>query len=287
MTSTSRSSSPFRSSPKPKRLSLPIPNAARNKGPYAPSSAASDVSRLLDPTYASPSPHSPSRRTSATLPTAYVDHAGELHDPDFREFPVLPSPKRRSASGSASPARPAWETGYGAHAHAYSTGGAALGLGLSTGVRATRYALDTDEDADVLDGDDGWAQRRRWSSAYAASSTAGARYSPAFGAHAYEYPAPTLNGSPVSDTSDDGPLRGADGEEDDDPLGFGRAPKRRLSRWRRRCRGDAEEEKDLDATDRVDISTPLYEEPTALEHEPGVERTERQRERSKVHDDEV
>jgi hypothetical protein len=68
---------------------------------YSPNSKQADVSRLLDPSYASSSavnPACPSR--------AYVDHSGDLHDPDYRHFPPIPahkkrvmSPPRRSSSG--------------------------------------------------------------------------------------------------------------------------------------------------------------------------------------------
>ncbi|TRM61216.1 hypothetical protein BD626DRAFT_570880 [Schizophyllum amplum] len=51
---------------------------------YSPSSRADDISRLLDPAYASPT-----RRAEGV----YVDHHGELHDPDFKLFPPLPKPK--------------------------------------------------------------------------------------------------------------------------------------------------------------------------------------------------
>ncbi|KAI0093778.1 hypothetical protein BDY19DRAFT_989320 [Irpex rosettiformis] len=68
---------------------------------YSPNSKQSDASRLLDPSYASSSSVNvgPSR--------AYVDHSGDLHDPDYRHFPVLPthkkrvnSPARRSSTNS-------------------------------------------------------------------------------------------------------------------------------------------------------------------------------------------
>ena len=86
---------------------------------YSPSSRAADISRLLDPAYASgSSSSSSSTRTRgsvwaspayrATLPPetkhvhaqtrAYVDHRGDLHDPDYRDFPVLPTPTRRTRS---------------------------------------------------------------------------------------------------------------------------------------------------------------------------------------------
>ncbi|KAL1741424.1 hypothetical protein HDZ31DRAFT_66943 [Schizophyllum fasciatum] len=54
---------------------------------YSPSTRADDISRLLDPAYASPT--SSARRAEGV----YVDHRGELHDPDFKLFPPLPKPK--------------------------------------------------------------------------------------------------------------------------------------------------------------------------------------------------
>lgn len=109
---------------------------------YAPSTLAADVNRLLDPYYAydtrsSFSSSSSSSPASATFvyggqPKAYVDAAGDLHDPDYRDFPGMPSPvrtpKRHIATttatttaparrGSMSPTRgaafrPAWERGF-------------------------------------------------------------------------------------------------------------------------------------------------------------------------------
>lgn len=85
---------------------------------YSPSSRAADISRLLDPAYASGSSSSASSTRTrgsvwaspayrSTLPPeakhahaqtrAYVDHRGDLHDPDYRDFPVL-TPTRRTRS---------------------------------------------------------------------------------------------------------------------------------------------------------------------------------------------
>ncbi|KAF8511570.1 hypothetical protein BU17DRAFT_97137 [Hysterangium stoloniferum] len=51
---------------------------------------ASDIAHLLDPSY------SPTRSAFASTNRIYVDHAGEVHDPDFRLFaPANYSPKRR------------------------------------------------------------------------------------------------------------------------------------------------------------------------------------------------
>ncbi|KAI0823596.1 hypothetical protein BC628DRAFT_1411601 [Trametes gibbosa] len=111
---------------------------------YSPSTRAADISRLLDPAYAS---SSSSSTVSATTPSphtqtrAYVDHNGDLHDPDYRDFPVLrPTTRssshagktRRTSTGSANavrsrshdryslgvqPTRPGWERDWGAEAY--------------------------------------------------------------------------------------------------------------------------------------------------------------------------
>ncbi|KAG5350673.1 hypothetical protein C0989_009851 [Termitomyces sp. Mn162] len=63
---------------------------------HPPASRAQEISRLLDPAYSS----------AAFAPnSAYVDRHGELHDPDYRHFPVA-QPKRRPSI----PARPRWES---------------------------------------------------------------------------------------------------------------------------------------------------------------------------------
>ncbi|KAG5650732.1 hypothetical protein H0H81_011232 [Sphagnurus paluster] len=68
--------------------------------------SASDISRLLDPLYASPNTYSST--------SAYVDGDGELHDPDFHCFPVMnPKPDRASQSRYAAykkATRPCWES---------------------------------------------------------------------------------------------------------------------------------------------------------------------------------
>lgn len=71
---------------------------------YHPNTRQADISRLLDPAYASSSASSSSSTRGVIQPTrAYVDHRGDLHDPDYRDFPVLPTRHkmnlpRRSAS---------------------------------------------------------------------------------------------------------------------------------------------------------------------------------------------
>ncbi|KAI0729909.1 hypothetical protein C8Q72DRAFT_282154 [Fomitopsis betulina] len=85
---------------------------------YSPSSRAADISRLLDPPYASGASSSssstrtrasgvhPAYRSTLSFETkhphpqtrAYVDHRGDLHDPDYRDFPDFPLPTRRTRS---------------------------------------------------------------------------------------------------------------------------------------------------------------------------------------------
>jgi hypothetical protein len=55
---------------------------------------AADVSRLLDPSYLSSS-------ASSSPSSVYADTDGNLHDPDYRHFPVV----------APLPRRPAWERG--------------------------------------------------------------------------------------------------------------------------------------------------------------------------------
>ncbi|KAI0693364.1 hypothetical protein BC835DRAFT_1415987 [Cytidiella melzeri] len=65
-----------------------------NSRQYSPHSKQADVSRLLDPSYASSSTASDSDSPSR----AYVDHHGDMHDPDYRDFPVLSVPQKRFTS---------------------------------------------------------------------------------------------------------------------------------------------------------------------------------------------
>ena len=63
-----------------------------SRSAYQPNTRQADISRLLDPAYASSSTasaHSSSTNVRAAA-RAYVDHTGEMHDPDYRDFPVLP-----------------------------------------------------------------------------------------------------------------------------------------------------------------------------------------------------
>ncbi|KAG5651292.1 hypothetical protein H0H81_009191 [Sphagnurus paluster] len=63
---------------------------------------AADISRLLDPAYSS-------NAYASTSTSAYVDRHGDLHDPDYRHFPI-PVSKRHSHSTAYNMAtRPRWE----------------------------------------------------------------------------------------------------------------------------------------------------------------------------------
>lgn len=106
---------------------------------YHPNTRQADISRLLDPAYASSSSASTTSSSGnvRAYTRAYVDHTGEMHDPDYRDFPVLPprhqnslnKPRRSSSTHSriststsnARPdryktyplvARPDWERGW-------------------------------------------------------------------------------------------------------------------------------------------------------------------------------
>src|SRR5262245_46829307 len=56
---------------------------------------ASDIARLLDPSYSSPS-YAPS--------APYVDRHGDLHDPDYRHFPAMTPPSPPHVKST----RPRW-----------------------------------------------------------------------------------------------------------------------------------------------------------------------------------
>lgn len=56
------------------------------KHQYAPATRAADISRLLDPSYTSAS-------GSPYQTVVYVDHSGDFHDPDYRDFPVVQASK--------------------------------------------------------------------------------------------------------------------------------------------------------------------------------------------------
>jgi hypothetical protein len=72
---------------------------------HSQASRAADISRLLDPSYSSSS-------SSSSNVCAYLDHNGDLHDPDYRYFPVATPTKRPTSPHSAGynmSARPRWE----------------------------------------------------------------------------------------------------------------------------------------------------------------------------------
>jgi hypothetical protein len=76
-----------------------------DRAQYAPASEAQDLSRMLDPTYMRRAASgSPASCASALPPTVYVDHAGDMHDPDFRPFPVL-----AAKPDPAHARRPSWD----------------------------------------------------------------------------------------------------------------------------------------------------------------------------------
>ena len=122
-------------------LKMPLSHSSSRSSSYQPSTRQADISRLLDPAYASSSSHSPHSSTTnvGASATVYVDHKGEMHDPDYRDFPVLPprqqknlltKPRRSSSTHSRIPssaapqnrpdryrtyplvARPEWERGW-------------------------------------------------------------------------------------------------------------------------------------------------------------------------------
>lgn len=94
-----------------------LPHHHSSSSMYAPSTRAEDIARLLDPAYASGSSSSSASTGSPTRyrhgqARAYVDHHGDLHDPDYRDFPALlttaraPSAARRRASYDVRPRNP-------------------------------------------------------------------------------------------------------------------------------------------------------------------------------------
>lgn len=102
----SASSSSASSSPPPLRhrlLPKRSPSPRHYSRPYSPSSREADIARLLDPAYASPAPYSPlGKSPRMAVKEVYVDPHGDLHDPDFRDFPPFGQSRR-----------PRWEHVYG------------------------------------------------------------------------------------------------------------------------------------------------------------------------------
>jgi hypothetical protein len=67
-------------------LTVSFKDAMLGKHQYTPATRASDISRLLDPSYTSAS-------GSPYQTVVYVDHSGDFHDPDYRDFPIVHVPK--------------------------------------------------------------------------------------------------------------------------------------------------------------------------------------------------
>ncbi|KAI6005452.1 hypothetical protein EDD15DRAFT_2358601 [Pisolithus albus] len=84
-------------------VSPPRHNRLMRKRSPSPSTRQSDIARLLDPAYASPNSH-----PYNGIRTIYVDHHGDLHDPDFRHFPIMHSHLNAH--------RQRWEPSYATHA---------------------------------------------------------------------------------------------------------------------------------------------------------------------------
>ncbi|CAL1705418.1 unnamed protein product [Somion occarium] len=131
-------------SPAP-RISTLLPHHGSSQ--YSPSSRAEDISRLLDPAYSS------SSSTAASASRAYVDHRGDLHDPDYRDFPVLRSKtthKQRRTSASSSRSLSVPRDGYNRYSNSYS-------MATPTGVRPewerdwTAEGADAEEDEEPED----------------------------------------------------------------------------------------------------------------------------------------
>lgn len=78
----------------PMRLPHPATTPQKRNLSHRKQARAADVSRLLDPSYLSSS-------ASSSPTSVYTDRDGNLHDPDYRYFPVV----------APLPRRPAWESG--------------------------------------------------------------------------------------------------------------------------------------------------------------------------------
>jgi hypothetical protein len=86
-------------------FSIRVHTTRAYKTQHMPTALASDIARIVDPTYAfgygsSSAASSPTTTTFAYQPQAYVDEAGCMHDPDYRAFPALPAraaPRRPSS----------------------------------------------------------------------------------------------------------------------------------------------------------------------------------------------
>ncbi|KAH9966576.1 hypothetical protein BC827DRAFT_1176954 [Russula dissimulans] len=78
----------------PMRASLAATHTPKRNISHRRQAKLADVSRILDPSYLSSS-------TSSSPTSVYADTDGNLHDPDYRYFPVV----------ADVPRRPAWERG--------------------------------------------------------------------------------------------------------------------------------------------------------------------------------
>ena len=86
-----------RRSPSPPSRSYHTPHfPTHHSTKYTPSTRQAEVSRLLDPSYSNIQQGSSSSKTNSPL-SVFVDHHGDIHDPDYRDFPALST-------------RPKWET---------------------------------------------------------------------------------------------------------------------------------------------------------------------------------
>jgi len=79
----------------PMRVPHPVTTPPKRNFSHRRQGKAADVSRILDPSYLSSS-------ASSSPTSVYADTDGNLHDPDYRFFPVV---------APASPRRPSWERG--------------------------------------------------------------------------------------------------------------------------------------------------------------------------------
>lgn len=234
------------------RIATLLPHACHKQ--YSPSSRASDISRLLDPTYTSSvsvsSPESPSR--------AYVDHRGDLHDPDYRDFPIL-RPTRRSKSSMTRKQR-------------RTSGSSARSQSITRTDRYSSYPLAVpsrpswerdwnteifdDEDEDDLDADLGDAtdvESQSHSSPFSSASSrlSYTRVSPYSSPYSNHYGEPLImSSSPISISEDNAlqlisspfeetELDGADIEEEE-------RPKSRRSCLIRKCSGRQQKNKEKD-----------------------------------------
>ncbi|EKM55229.1 uncharacterized protein PHACADRAFT_255692 [Phanerochaete carnosa HHB-10118-sp] len=98
-------------------LKMPLAHSHSRTSCYQPSTRQADISRLLDPAYASSSSHSPNSSSSNVRASTrvYVDHTGEMHDPDYRDFPVLPPRPPKNLPHRSSSTRSRFSNSTAAH----------------------------------------------------------------------------------------------------------------------------------------------------------------------------